>query len=411
MFKSVLFSILCFATVFHSAIRSEDSAPAFDPVRAAISKALPTLEAGSIGSADKRQCFTCHSQAVPVFAIVEAKRQGFTVDEDNLKRQLKHTYDHLKRGLANYRQGKGQGGDVLTAGYALWTLDEGDWPTDEVTEAVSHYLLETQTDIKHWRHRGSRPPTSGSDFTATYVALRALNHFGTGDQQEPIDERRKLVAEWLAATQPIETEDFVFRLSSLQYVDCEPNLIDEAALGLLKIQRDDGGWGQKDDMASDAYATSTALTALIHDGHIPTSNESIRKGIAYLLSTQLDDGTWHVITRAKPVQEYFESDFPHGKDQFISVAATAWSTLALLRSVRPASAQVKHRPADGKLNHWHTGSLPGTSAILIRRKDGCNMVALLNTRGSQHSEHLGKGIDQLLHKAANTVEQLQPSSE
>ena len=334
MFKSVLFSILCIATVFHSTIRAEDSAPAIDRVRAAISDALPTLESGSIGSADKRQCFTCHSQAVPVFAFVEAKRQGFKIDEDNLKRQLKHTYDHLKRGLANYRQGKGQGGDVLTAGYALWTLDEGGWPTDEVTDAVSHYLLETQSDIKHWRHRGSRPPTSGSDFTATYVALRALNHFGTDDQQEPIAERRKLVAEWLTSTQPIETEDFVFRLSSLQYVDCESKETDDAAAALLKLQRDDGGWGQTAEMGSDAYSTGTSLTALICDGHVPPTNGSIRKGIEYLLSTQLDDGTWHVTTRAKPVQEYFESDFPHGKDQFISVAATAWSTLALLQSLQ-----------------------------------------------------------------------------
>ena len=335
MFKSVLL-ILCVATIFHSAIRAEDSVPAFDRVHAAISKALPTLEAGSVGSADKRQCFTCHSQALPVFAFVEAKRQGFNVNEDNLKRQLKHTYDHLKRGLANYRQGKGQGGDVLTAGYALWTLDEGDWPADEVTEAVSHYLLETQSDIKHWRHRGSRPPTSGSDFTATYVALRALTHFGTEDQQEPIAERRKLVADWMASALPIETEDFVFRLSSLQYLDSELGTLNEAVTALLKLQRDDGGWGQKADMTSDAYATGSALTSLICDGHIPSTNESIRKGIDYLLSTQLDDGTWQVTTRAKPVQEYFESNFPHGKDQFISVSATAWSTLALLHSVQPA---------------------------------------------------------------------------
>ena len=336
MFKSVLFSILCVTTLFHSAIRAEDSAPALECVRAAISKALPTLEAGSIGSADKRQCFTCHSQAVPVFAFVEAKRQGFKIDEDNLKRQLKHTYDHLKRGLANYRQGKGQGGDVLTAGYALWTLDEGGWPTDEVTDAVSHYLLETQSDIKHWRHRGSRPPTSGSDFTATYVALRGLNHFGTEEQQEPIAERRKLVAQWLASTHPIETEDFVFRLSSLQYVDCESKETVVAAAALLKLQRDDGGWGQKSEMGSDAYSTGTALSALICVGHIPPTNGSVSKGIEYLLSTQLDDGTWHVTTRAKPVQEYFESDFPHEKDQFISVAATAWSTLALLQTLQSA---------------------------------------------------------------------------
>ncbi len=350
MFKSVLFSIFCVATSFYSAIRAGDSAPAIDAVRAAISKALPRLEAGSIGSAEKRQCFTCHSQAVPVFAFVEAKRQGFTVDEVNLKRQLQHTYDHLKRGLANYRQGKGQGGDVLTAGYALWTLDEGGWPTDDVTEAVSHYLLETQSDLKHWRHRGSRPPTSGSDFTATYVALRALNHFGTEDHQELIAERRKSVAEWLATTHPVETEDFVFRLSSLQYVDCESKEREEAAASLLTLQRDDGGWGQKADMDSDAYATGSAITALIHDGHIQQTNESIRKGIAYLLSTQLDDGTWRVTTRAKPVQEYFESDFPHGKDQFISVAATAWSTLALLHTLQPADDRKAVLDAQPKTN-------------------------------------------------------------
>ena len=338
MFKSIFLAMLFAATVFPKSIRADESTLSTDRLRAAISKALPTLEAGSIGSANKRQCFTCHSQAVPVFAFVEAKRQGFSVDEENLKRQLQHTYDHLKRGLANYRQGKGQGGDVLTAGYALWTLDEGNWPVDEVTEAVSHYLLETQLELRHWRHRGSRPPTSGSDFTATYVALRALNHFGTEDQQEQIAERRKLVAEWLASAAPAETEDHVFRLSSLKYVDCDPNLIETASAALLKTQREDGGWGQKADMSSDAYATSTALSALLRDGNIPSSNKFIRKGIDFLLSTQRDDGTWQVTTRAKPVQEYFESDFPHGKDQFISIAATAWSTLALLQALPPTDA-------------------------------------------------------------------------
>jgi len=335
MFKSIFLAMLVAATIIPKSIRADESTLSTDRLRASISKALPTLEAGSIGSANKRQCFTCHSQAVPVFALVEAKRHGFSVDEENLKRQLQHTFNHLKRGLANYRQGKGQGGDVLTAGYALWTLDEGNWPVDEVTEAVSRYLLETQMELRHWRHRGSRPPTSGSDFTATYVALRALHHFGTEDQQEPIAERRKLVAEWLASTAPVETEDHVFRLSSLNYVDCDPNLIEEAAAALLKTQRDDGGWGQKGEMSSDAYATSTALTALIRDGNIPSSNEFILSGIAFLLSTQRDDGTWQVTTRAKPVQEYFESDFPHGKDQFISIAATAWSTLALLLVLPP----------------------------------------------------------------------------
>ena len=56
-----------------------------------------------------------------------------------------------------------------------------------------------------------------------------------------------------------------------------------------------------------------------------------------------------------------------------------------------------------KINHWHTGSLNGTATILIRRHDGKNFVALLNTRVSPSSSHLGRDIDSLLHKAANEV--------
>jgi N-acyl-D-amino-acid deacylase len=57
----------------------------------------------------------------------------------------------------------------------------------------------------------------------------------------------------------------------------------------------------------------------------------------------------------------------------------------------------------GKINHWHTGSLAGTSAIMIRRHDGKNFVALLNSRVSPSASHLGRAIDRLLHGAANEV--------
>ncbi len=57
----------------------------------------------------------------------------------------------------------------------------------------------------------------------------------------------------------------------------------------------------------------------------------------------------------------------------------------------------------GKVNHWHTGSLPGTATILIRRHDGKNFVALLNTRVSPTSNHLGREIDRLLHEMADEV--------
>lgn len=57
----------------------------------------------------------------------------------------------------------------------------------------------------------------------------------------------------------------------------------------------------------------------------------------------------------------------------------------------------------GRINHWHTGSLPGTATILIRRHDGRNFVALLNCRVSPSADHLGRAIDSLLHQAADEV--------
>ena len=342
MFRSKWFALVFAAMLISPAPGAEEVTPSSARVRAAITKALPTLEAGSIGSANKRQCFTCHSQAVPVFAFAEAKRQGFKIDDDNFARQLKHTHDHLKRGLENYRQGKGQGGDVLTAGYALWTLDEGSWPPDEVTEAVSNYLLGAQSDLKHWRHRGSRPPTSGSDFTATYVALRAIQHFGTDSSKtDAIAARRETVTKWLETHTAVETEDLVFRLNALLYTDAISTAREESIQALLSKQREDGGWGQMDDMATEAYSTGSAIMAIVNYQDVSGTSElattqAIRKGVSHLLAAQLDDGSWHVSTRAKPVQEYFESDFPHGKDQFISIAATAWSTLALLHALKPS---------------------------------------------------------------------------
>jgi N-acyl-D-amino-acid deacylase len=58
----------------------------------------------------------------------------------------------------------------------------------------------------------------------------------------------------------------------------------------------------------------------------------------------------------------------------------------------------------GKFNYWHTGSLAGTATILIRRHDGRNMIALLNTRVSPTAEHLGRVIDSRLQATADLIQ-------
>src|SRR6185295_11673436 len=99
---------------------------------------------------------------------------------------------------------------------------------------------------------------------------------------------------------------------------------------LTTAQRPDGGWAQLTSLQSDAYATGEALVALREAGVRP-DDAAYRRGVQFLLSTQLVDGSWFVRTRSHPTQIYFESGFPHGANQYISAAATNWATLALLR--------------------------------------------------------------------------------
>ena len=107
----------------------------------------------------------------------------------------------------------------------------------------------------------------------------------------------------------------------------------KATARLVDSQRKDGGWSQTAKMKSDAYATATVLVALLRDGGLSADHPVVRRGARYLVDTQLEDGSWHVVTRAKPFQTYFETGFPHGKDQFISIAASSWATLALVLTI------------------------------------------------------------------------------
>jgi hypothetical protein len=310
---------------------AEDVGPDNEVIKAVVIKAVPLLETGARGSMEKRkQCFTCHNQALPVMALTMAQSRGIKIDTENLRRQLQFTADFLAKNRTNYAAGKGQGGQALTAGYALWTLEMGRWKADETTEAVAEFLLKFQKELDHWKPQTVRPPSEESSFTVSYVALRGLKTFGTAAQQERISERRAKVREWVWKTGALETEDRVFRLRSLQAVEAGRDEIRRAARELLETQRADGGWAQLSNLESDAYATGTALVALQQAGGVATAEPAYRKGVRFLLAKQLDDGSWHVVTRSEPIQTYYESGYPHGEDQFISISAAGWATIALV---------------------------------------------------------------------------------
>ncbi len=64
------------------------------------------------------------------------------------------------------------------------------------------------------------------------------------------------------------------------------------------------------------------------------------------------------------------------------------------------------RPIDtaGNANHWHAGSLEGTSTLLVRRLDRINWAILFNTRHGKEQERLSTLIDGPMHAWINQIE-------
>lgn len=319
--------------------------PPREAVKAAVEKALPLLKKGAEGHVAQRTCFACHNQALPILASTTARERGLVTEKEDLQKQLKFIAAFLETNRENYRQGKGQGGQADTAGYALFTLELGGWKPDATTEAVVEYLLLREKDKDHWRNVSNRPPSEASPFTTTYLAVRALQKWGTAAQKERIAKRIDAARDWLVQARPKDTEDRVFRLLGLRAAGAAEKDVQKGSQELVKSQHADGGWSQTDALETDAYATGSALVALHQAGGLATSDPAYQRGVAFLLKSQREDGSWLVRSRSKPFQTYYESGFPHGKDQFISIAASGWATTALALTLPPAPKRVGPREA------------------------------------------------------------------
>jgi hypothetical protein len=306
---------------------------------------LPLLVKAAQGHTAKRTCFACHNQALPLLAVTAAGARDFKVPPGFADKQADFIAAFLAGNRANYRLGKGQGGQADTAGQALFALELAGRHADATTEAVVEYLLKYNSDLDHWRTRSYRPPSEASPFSTTYFALRGLRTWGTKEQKERIGARIDRVRRWLVKAPAGDTEDRVFRLLALHEAGAGNEERRVAVRELVRTQRADGGWGQLERLPSDAYATGSALVAARWAGGLSTAGPVYRRGLAFLLTSQRPDGSWLVRSRSRPFQLYYESGFPHGKDQFISAAASGYAVAALVLALPPArSAGEPRRP-------------------------------------------------------------------
>jgi hypothetical protein len=300
-----------------------------------VQRSLPLLQRTSLQFYKKSLCVSCHHNSQTQMSVAEARQRGFAIDEGTAGQDLATTVKDIHGMRDQVLQGLTNGG-ATTVGYYLMGLSAERHQSDAATDALVRLLRLTQQSDGRWSSV-YRPPIEASEFTATAVSLRGIQLYGSSVLRERDDRAVRAGAMWLANAHPQTTEDRVFRLFGLTWARADAAVRQSALKELLATQRADGGWAQLTSLPSDAYATGESLVALA-DAGFDTNGPVYRRGVRFLLSTQLADGSWFVRTRTHPTQSYFESGFPHGLNQYISAAATNWATRALIRAEAPRYA-------------------------------------------------------------------------
>ena len=295
--------------------------------REAVERNLALLRTGSARMLTDGGCTACHAQPMVTLTTEIVTRHGWNAEPaPNAMTQLKQ---HVSGALQSMLQFTAAGGAPESELYSALALQVAGSPAGMPTDGLVYYLAGTQSNAGHWHRPASpnRAPIQDGDISRTSMAIYALVHYAIPARKAELATRVEHAAAWLATQKPASTEDRVMQLLGESWASATFAQRDVRIRELLALQQPDGGWSQTPSLATDAYATGQVLYALT-ELKAPAAAQ-IQRGIAFLLRTQRDDGTWYVKSRAMPIQPYFESGFPYGKDQWISFSGTAWADIAL----------------------------------------------------------------------------------
>jgi N-acyl-D-amino-acid deacylase len=302
-------------------------------LRGAIGRGVAMLQGSSTEYFKQSGCVGCHHQNLTGVAVASVKKNGLHIDEATAAEQIRV----VKTEFLSQRDGLLQSFfiSVDSLALALVQLSEQGYPADEVTDAIAALIASQQDADGSWKGLSIvRPPLESSDCARTAVAARALARYSIPARKAEFDERIARARQWLLQARVELPYERSFQLLGLKWTGAEPRATERAAAEVRQLQRADGGWPQIRTLSSDAYGTGLALYALRQAGESPQGGV-YQRGVRFLLASQNQDGSWHVASRAPKLQPYFQSGFPHGHDQWISAAATAWSVAALAEAVEP----------------------------------------------------------------------------
>jgi len=339
--------VVCFLGLCFSQLALADepaSIPVATPtqIRQTVQRAIGYLQTESGAWLKQGRCAACHHVAMPLWALSEAGKQGYTVDQKFITDTVEATLGSPKKMMAS---GIVPNPDAppdprpmargVSTGAVFMAAVAGTMPslTDGQKQSLSLIaadIVKKQQADGSWEFFLSRPPINESQATDTAWIIMALQ----GDiERDPAKSHRaaleKAIA-WLDGPDVPDNQQMkVLKLLVSIRAGKPREKMRPAIDQLLALQRPDGGWNQTPVPMSDAFATGQTLYVLSLAGYTAQRPE-IQRAIDFLVDTQKPDGSWPMTSRATP-------DGRPGRAKVltpITCGAAAWATLGLARVAR-----------------------------------------------------------------------------
>ena len=307
-----------------SAIRVEQAATA----------GLGYLTESGVAWVRERKCASCHHTPEFLWTMHSARSRGWAIDEAALAEVRTASFHADDRAKLFPQAGQAVPETVSLGAVYLGLAELASAPADAEVRAmmsrIAAEIVSKQQADGSWKLPSEQPPLSDPHEMTTLQCVIALTSPWLADDaaREAIQTGRDRGLQFLAANPATDGLQFdVYRIL-LQRQLSKPADEDRPLVErIISRQRADGGWGQINELPSDALATGQALYALGLAG-VDLSSAAIDRGRTYLVNTQTADGSWIMHSRPRANQ-------PSGSKNLkpISYAGTAWATMGLLNAM------------------------------------------------------------------------------
>lgn len=270
----------------------------------------------------ENKCFSCHNNGDAARALFTARHQGFEVPDS----ALRDTIDWLTKPDGwEHNGGEGEFSDKRLAriqfAAALRTAIETEIVKDRrpLKQAAEQVARDQQED-------GSWPSDTSGNVGSPVTYGRVLATLQTRNtlrlaEADAFRSQIQRADQWLRRVEPKNVLDAAaVVLAGDGEKDRDGIEQRQLALTLLrKGKSSDGGWGPYTSAPPEVFDTAIVLLALVRVKGQPDVRSMIDRGRAFLVASQLRDGSWPETTRPPGAESYAQR-----------ISTTGWATLALL---------------------------------------------------------------------------------